>query len=55
MGNGPRPEAPGTGARTPRPLLPHSLLCGSGGGRRDLEAAEGGVIAGLFVQSRRRW
>lgn len=40
-------------ARSPRPLSPPPSG-GTGGGRRDLEAAEGDVIAGLFVQSRWR-
>lgn len=42
-------------SHTPRTLFPHPSLRGTGGGRRDLEAAEGDVIAGLFVQPRQRW
>lgn len=41
-------------ARPLAPPPPPSSRGGTGGGRRDLEAAEGDVIAGLFVQSRRR-
>lgn len=44
-----------TSSHTPRTLFPHPSLRGTGGGRRDLEAAEGDVIAGLFVQPRQRW